>query len=177
MPHIKINTKEPGIISLFAYNPETARPLNNLAQVLLRGKSSLEEYERELIAAHVSSLNKCNFCYNSHAAAVDALVGNNKITLQVMDNPALAEISPKMKALLNIAARVQNGGKSVLAVDVENAKNQGATDKEIHDTVLIAAAFCMYNRYVDGLDTVSSYDKKDYVEIGEMLATRGYVSA
>jgi hypothetical protein len=70
---------------------------------------------------------------------------------------------------------VQVGGKQVTTEDVARARQQGATDKEIHDTVLIAAAFSMYNRYVDGLATFQPRDREAYREMGEMLAHQGYV--
>jgi uncharacterized peroxidase-related enzyme len=174
MSHIDLKNNLPGILSLFEYNPETAPALNNLAQVLLRGPSPLKEYERELIASYVSHLNNCNFCFRSHAAATDALFGDDRLTSDPDSLLHMQELSAKMKSLLIIAARVQKSGLAVTENEVNEAKNAGATDKEIHDTVLIAAAFCMYNRYVDGLCTVSSEHKQDYKEIGEMLAEKGY---
>ena len=83
---------------------------------------------------------------------------------------------PKLKALLVIAGKVQQDGKLVTAADVEAARKLGATDLEIHDTVLIAAAFCMYNRYVDGLGTVQPDDEALYRERGRMVARNGYVN-
>jgi glutamate synthase domain-containing protein 2 len=82
-----------------------------------------------------------------------------------------------LKALLVIASKVQRGGKHVTAEDVAHARSLGATDVEIHDTVLIAAAFCMYNRYVDGLATVQPRDERMYRERGKLVARDGYVSA
>ena len=177
MPHIKLNNDQPGIVSLFVYNPGTSPALNNLAQVILRGPSTLKEYERELIATYVSFLNNCNFCFHSHAAATNAFFGDERLTENPANIPNLDEISPKMKSLLQVAGKVQQGGQSVTVHEIKLAKESGATDKEIHDTVLIAAAFCMFNRYVDGLDTMSSTKKEDYTEMGKMLATRGYVQA
>ncbi|HEY0058364.1 MAG TPA: carboxymuconolactone decarboxylase [Flavisolibacter sp.] len=174
MPHINLNNDQPGILSLFAYNPATAGVLNDVAQVLLRGSSSLEEYERELIASYVSHLNKCNFCFHSHAAATDALFGDARLTADPARMEELGELRPKLRSLLAVAAKVQQSGLAVTSDDISQAKLAGASDKEIHDTVLIAAAFCMYNRYVDGLNTISSQQKKDYVEVGEKLAKEGY---
>jgi glutamate synthase domain-containing protein 2 len=71
---------------------------------------------------------------------------------------------------------VQRGGKHVTAEDVAHARSLGATDVEIHDAVLIAAAFCMYNRYVDGLATIQPRDEAMYRERGKMVARDGYVS-
>jgi hypothetical protein len=83
----------------------------------------------------------------------------------------------KLKSLLNIAGHVQQGGKHVTAEDIACAHNQGATDTEIHDTVLIAAAFCMYNRYVDGLATWAPQEQEAYIPMGARMAHEGYVSA
>lgn len=93
---------------------------------------------------------------------------------QVKTDLATAEVSPKLKALLNIAGKVQQDGKLVTAGDVAAARKEGATDLEIHDTVLIAAAFSMYNRYVDGLGTLQPTDPGMYTQMGQQLAELGY---
>ena len=154
MPHIALPEGLPGITSGFAFRPETAKPMRELAEVLLRGPNTLTSGEREMIAAFVSSRNDCEFCHASHrAAAAHHLDGNYDLVDAVSDDYQTAPVSSKLKALLAIAGKVQQGGKQVTAQDVERARAEGATDLEIHDTVLIAAAFCMYNRYVDGLAT------------------------
>ena len=88
-----------------------------------------------------------------------------------------APISEKLKALLVIADKVRQGGKYVTPEHIAHAKRHGATDKEIHDTVLIAAAFSMYNRYVDGLATWAPDDPAMYRESGKHLAEVGYAPA
>jgi alkylhydroperoxidase/carboxymuconolactone decarboxylase family protein YurZ len=85
-----------------------------------------------------------------------------------------APLSNKMKALLAIAALVQQNGKNVTSKAVERAKSEGATDREIHDTVLIAALFCLYNKYVDGLASVTPTDPDYYQHLGERITTNGY---
>jgi uncharacterized peroxidase-related enzyme len=175
MAHIQLNSDQPGIIGLLQFRPQTAGPLNSLAQALLRGDSSLQVYERELIATYVSSLNNCNFCMNSHGAVVDVLLGSDNLTTKMIFNPEEAEVTAKLRKLLAIAGKVQKGGKMVLKSDIEEAKHEGASDEEIHDTVLIAAAFCMYNRYVDGLGTFTPEKKEMYMPIGQLLAYNGYV--
>ena len=156
MPHIALPIGYPGIRSLFMYSPVTAGPLNDLVQTLLhdRGTSTLTPGERELIAAFTSSRNDCKYCANTHGAiAKYQLDGDGDLVEQVRRDPATAKISDKMKALLAIAGKVQQSGKMVAQDDIAAAREKGATDKETHDTVLIAAAFCMFNRYVDGLAT------------------------
>lgn len=175
MAHIPVRDGVPGIISLFEFDPEASRPLNALAQVVLRRPSTLTPAERELIATHVSTLNGCAFCAGSHAAAARHLLGDAAPVVEaVRTDPSTAPVSEKMRALLAIAARVQRGGRSVSDEEVAAARAEGATDQEIHDTVLIAAAFCMYNRYVDGLATAVPAD--GYDAIGAHLAARGYLA-
>jgi uncharacterized peroxidase-related enzyme len=178
MPHISLGNEAPGIVSLFVYRPETAKPLSDLAEVLLRGPNSLSRGERELIGAYVSTLNGCSFCGDSHAAfAAAQLPEGMALVDQVRTDPAGAAVSPKLAALLPIAAAVQRGGKNVREEDVAAARKAGATDVEIHDTVLIAAAFCLYNRYVDGLATTLPDDPAGYAEMAELIVNVGYGAA
>jgi uncharacterized peroxidase-related enzyme len=174
MPHIELPAELPGISAGFAFRPETAKPMRELAHVLLHEPNSLTPGERELIATYVSSLNDCYFCQTSHGAAAACHLGDSDVVRQIKTDAMQAPVSPKLKSLLVIAGQVQRGGKSVTARDVEAARQQGATDKEIHDTVLIAAAFCMYNRYVDGLATWQPQDESMYAEMGKHLASKGY---
>jgi uncharacterized peroxidase-related enzyme len=176
MAHIRLPEGIPGILGPMAFSPETAKPLNALAEVLLRGPNSLTPADREIIASYVSSQNDCHFCQSAHSAvAAHHLGGNEKLVNEIKLNFESAPISSKLKALLAIAGKVQKSGKQVTAEDVARARQQGATDKEIHDTVLIAAAFCMFNRYVDGLATWAPDDPEMYRANGRRLAEEGYV--
>jgi uncharacterized peroxidase-related enzyme len=157
------------------FRPETGKPLYELVQVLLRGESTLSEAERELIAAYVSLRNDCMFCMSSHAAASRCLYGDEKnIVDEVLNDMPHAHISDKLKALLNIAGKVQILGKEVKDEDVAAARSAGATDREIHDAVLIAATFSMFNRYVDGLASWTPADPDAYEEMGKRMS-KGYV--
>jgi uncharacterized peroxidase-related enzyme len=176
MPHIALPEGVPGIRSALQYRPETARPLLELAETLLRGPNSLTSAEREMIAAFVSARNDCHFCHASHrAAAAHHQGGDYSVVDAVRADYRSAPVSPKLKALLAIAGKVQEGGKQVTAADAERARAEGATDIEIHDTVLIAAAFCMFNRYVDGLATWTPTDEAAYDQMGQRMARQGYV--
>jgi len=152
--------------------------MRELAHVLLfepGNTDHLTSGERELIATYVSSQNDCYFCQTSHgAAAAHHLNGDEALVLQIKRDFLNAPVSAKLKALLTIAGAVQEGGKRVTPDHIANAREHGATDLEIHDTVLIAAAFCMYNRYVDGLATWQPHDADMYQQMGEQLATSGY---
>ena len=177
MAHITLPEGLPGISGPMAFRPETAQPLRALAEILLRGPGSLTSGERELIATYTSSENDCFFCQTSHgAAAAHHLGGNAALVDQVKRDYRSAPISNKLKALLAIAGHVQKGGKHVTGEDIEHARQAGATDLEIHDTVLIAAAFCMYNRYVDGLATWAPANPEAYRAMGARLAEQGYLT-
>jgi uncharacterized peroxidase-related enzyme len=186
MPHIELGNDEPGIRSLFFYRPETAAPLCDLVEVLLRGPSTLQRWERELIATRVSGLNDCRYCTTTHAAFAcaqmpedlqldlvrpDVIAAPGRVGADILSAP----ISDKLRALLAVAEAVQHSGRAVTPDLVEAARAQGATELEVHDTVLIAAAFCMYNRYVDGLATVVPEDVANYTRRADNLARDGYL--
>ncbi|WP_298301569.1 peroxidase-related enzyme [Hydrotalea sp.] len=174
-PYITLNEQLPGITGLLDYRKDTALPIRELTQILLRGTSTLTEGERELIATVVSAGNGCAFCTAAHSAAADILMEDAAIVQQVKGNIDTAPVSDKMKALLTIAAAVQKNGKLVTPEIVEKAKANGATDMELHDTVLIAALFSLYNRYVDGLASVTPTDPAFYQRLGIILRDKGYL--
>src|SRR5271168_1996877 len=185
MPHIALPEGLTGIRAAMAFRPETAKPLNDLVEILLHQPNTLTAGERELIATYVSSQNDCYYCQTIHGAIASANLSNEgalaekdseDLVAKVKRDFQHAAISDKLKALLVIAGQVQKGGKNVTAEAVETARSLGATDLEIHDTVLIAAAFCMYNRYVDGLGTWQPEDEAMYRERGKRIAREGYVT-
>lgn len=179
MAYIDLNNDEPGIRGPMTYSPKTAKPMNELAEVLLRNEdNTLTKGERELIAAYVSYLNDCFFCQNVHGAMAGYYMACDISKIDnIKANFTDSDLSDKMKALLSIAASVQKGGRFVTPLQIDHAKAQGATDKEIHDTVLIAAAFCMFNRYVDGLNTWAPQDRQVYVERAPIRAADGYTNS
>jgi uncharacterized peroxidase-related enzyme len=180
MAHIDLGVDEaqyPGIIGPMQFRPETAKPLSELAEVLLRGPHPLTRGERELIAAYVSGLNECEFCCASHSAfAAAQLDPGMTLVDQVRTDLDSAPVSPKLRALLRIAGAVRDDGRKVTPDLVEAARGEGATDLEIHDAVLIAAAFCMYNRYVDGLGTLAPDDPQRYVQSARRIVDLGYLA-
>ncbi|MDB4942279.1 MAG: putative peroxidase-related enzyme [Labilithrix sp.] len=177
MPHIPAPQNVPGMAGLMQFRPETAGPLCALAEVLLRGPSALSRGERELIGAFVSSRNDCVFCTTSHSAfAALQLEDGELVAKAVCADYRTAPISEKLKSLLAIADKVRIGGDHVTPELVAEARARGATDIEIHDVVLIAAAFCMFNRYVDGLAATTPTDPRVYAERAKMMVRDGYLA-
>jgi uncharacterized peroxidase-related enzyme len=177
MPYIDFNNDFPGIRSAMAYSPKTATPMSELAEILLRSDKGMTRAERELIGMYVSYLNDCFYCHHSHGEIACIYLGNDReLVEQIRIDYTKASITEKLKSLLAIAAKVQQGGKFVTTDDIEKAKENGADDKDIHDTVLIAAAFCMFNRYVDGLATYTPTDMSSYPLRAKQVAENGYGS-
>jgi len=175
MAYIELPDGLPGIRALLAYRPDTARPLNDLVDVLLRGPHTLTPAERELIAASVSARNDCTYCQSIHGAIAARQLGDaDDLVAQITSDPERAPISPKLKALLHIAGKTAESGRCVTAEDVARAREHGATDLEIHDTVLIAAFFCLCNRYVDGLATWTPSDPDFYRQRAKTIVDNGY---
>jgi uncharacterized peroxidase-related enzyme len=174
MPYIPLESHLPGITGLLEYRKDSGQPIRELTQILMRGNSTLTEAERELIASVVSNGNQCTFCTTAHTAAADLLIGNHETSQKVKQDIATAPVSEKMKALLTIASLTRESGKLVTTEVIDNAKAAGATDIEIHDTVLIAALFCLYNRYVDGLATARPAENNYYNVLAERLVNHGY---
>lgn len=175
MTYVKTGINQPGIVELLFYKGPTGKALSNLAQTLLQGPSQLTSGERELIASYVSDLNRCEFCHESHSASSGFHLNDGGSTaISIKTDLENSPVSEKMKALLKIAALVQKSGRDVTPQAIEAARIKGACDEDIHDTVLIAAAFCMYNRYVDGLGTNLPAEKSDYIPMGKRLAHVGY---
>ena len=177
MAYIDLQNELPGIRGLMAFNPKTAKPLNELAETLLRDlDNSLSRGERELIGAYVSHLNDCLFCQNVHGALAGHYLSCNLANMdELLKGAEMSLLSKKMKTLLPVAAAVQISGKKVEQDHINNAREAGATDMEIHDTVLIAAAFSMFNRYVDGLNTWAPDDRQYYINRAPARAEEGYI--
>jgi uncharacterized peroxidase-related enzyme len=175
MPHISIPDNLPGMRGLMAFRPETAQPLNEIAEILLRKESTISRGNRELIATFVSHLNDCFFCQNAHGGIAQHYLQCDLNFIDSIKTDYLSmPISEKMKIFLRIAASVQKSGKSVSEAQILAAKELGATDLEIHDVVMIAAFFCFCNRYVDGLATDAPQNRQFYIDRGAMRAAEGY---
>ena len=175
MAHIQLDPSLPGILGPLALRPDLRKALSGFTEILMRGENTLSRGERELIGMYVSAQNDCFFCENSHGSlAQHYLQCNADLIEQVKKDYQSTSISDKLKALLTIAGSVQRGGKNVTSDQIAIAKKAGATDLEINDTVLIASLFCMFNRYVDGLDTWAPQDKASYLEHAPMRAEKGY---
>ncbi len=176
MAHLNLPAGLPGIIGPMTAYPHTAKHLNGLAESLLvEDTPTFTKAERELVAAYVSNLNQCIFCSESHGAVADVHAKVSGLSRAVWNNPGHEAIDEKMRAMLIVAKKVQSDARTVLKTDIDIVVDLGATERDAHDLILIAAAFCMFNRYVDGLGTFAPpRNDEAYLGMGQMLATKGY---
>jgi uncharacterized peroxidase-related enzyme len=175
MAYINTGIDQPGIIELLFYKGSTGQALAAFTQALMQGPSGLSPAEREIIAAYVSKLNGCEFCQKAHTAIAGQHLGDGgELAACAIVQPSVAPVSGKMKALLGIARKVQLGGREVSPDDIQAARMQGASDEDVHDAVLVAAAFCMFNRYVDGLGARLPEQEEEYGALASTLAKQGY---
>jgi uncharacterized peroxidase-related enzyme len=179
MAYIDLQNDLPGIRGPMVYRPETGAILNELAEILLHDdNNTLSRGDREMIGAYVSSENDCFFCQHVHGAMAQHYYQSDISFIDsIKKDFRTADISEKLKSLLAIAGSVQKSGKQVTQEQIDAAKQLGASDQEIHDTVLIAAAFCMFNRYVDGLNTWAPKERQVYIDRAAMRARDGYSQA
>lgn len=174
-PYISIPSGLPGIGGLASFKPAVGEKLQAFTQQLLRGPSPLSEGEREMIAAYVSSGNRTNFCIRAHTTTAAALLGQDReAVLTMIEDVDAAPVGEKMRALLHIAEKVRRSGLEVQPEDVDAARAAGATDEDIHDAVLVAAAFSMFNRYVDGLRAITPTDDAVYEQLAQRFVQTGY---
>ncbi|MBU3742587.1 MAG: hypothetical protein FGM24_09935, partial [Candidatus Kapabacteria bacterium] len=175
MPHIDLPPGLYGIRGPMVVRPDASAALNELASVLLHDDHSLTAGEREYIATAVSRANSCEYCSNIHAAITAAHMGiGREDVLRAADTIDLLQPSDKLRELTTLALLVRNGGLEIMEQDVTRARAAGATDIEIHDAILIGSAFCMFNRYVDGLATTVPEEPTTYDEMGRNRAQQGY---
>ncbi len=175
----------PGILAAMRLTPSLERHLRGLADALLVEDfpgATLSRAERELIATAVSAGNDCFYCMDSHGAFASELLGREG----ARDVAALVDgikaggsegLSPKLAALVEIARGVRRDPRAVARAEIERALEAGATDADTQLAVLIASAFCMYNRMVDGLRAPTPPSAEAFRERAAQIAEHGYGAA
>ena len=172
----------PGILAAMRLTPSLERHLRGLADALLVEDfpgATISRAERELIATAVSAGNDCFYCMDSHGAFASELLGREgaRAVSDLVDGIKAGGsdgLSPKLAALVAIARGVRRDPRAVARAEVERALEEGATDADTQLAVLIAAAFCMYNRMVDGLRAPTPPSAEAFRERAAQIAEHGY---
>jgi uncharacterized peroxidase-related enzyme len=172
----------PGIGVAMRLTPELGLHLRGLAdQVLVNPYpgATITRAQREMLATAVSAANDCFFCMDSHAAHATALLERDGAADEVAKLDMLkvgesAGFDPKMQALLTIARTVRRDPRKLTRTDIDAATGAGATDGDVQLAVLIASAFSMYNRLVDGFRARTPANVDVYRDRASEIAEHGY---
>ncbi len=172
----------PGILAAIRLTPGLGVHLRGLADELLVNDfpgATISRPEREMLAAATSAANDCFYCMDSHGAFATALLERDDATelVPLVDELKLGSsegFGDKMRALLQISRTVRRDPLDLTAADVEAALATGATDADVQLAVLIAAAFSMYNRMVDGFRARTPPTAEAYRERAGEIAANGY---
>jgi uncharacterized peroxidase-related enzyme len=172
----------PGIGAAMRLTPELGLHLRGLADAVLVHDypgATITRAEREMLATALSASNDCFYCMDSHAEHASAVLERDGGTeraalLEDLKLGALHGLDRKMQALVQIARTVGRRSRDLSAEDVEAARAAGATDADVQLAVLIASAFSMYNRLVDGFRARTPTNPEAYRERAAEIAEHGY---
>jgi uncharacterized peroxidase-related enzyme len=174
----------PGILAAIRLTPGLGVHLRGLADELLVNAfpgATISRGEREMLATAVSAENDCFYCMDSHGAFATAVFERSGATglEALIDGIKLGSsdgVDEKMQALLHIARVVRRDSRELTASDVAAAKTAGASDADVQLAVLIASAFSMYNRMVDGFRAKTPPTAEAYRARAAEIAEHGYSS-
>ncbi|MES0175378.1 carboxymuconolactone decarboxylase family protein [Mesorhizobium sp. M0006] len=174
----------PGILAAMMISPDLASVLRSLADTLLVKPfpgATLTRSDRELIATAVSAGNDCFYCMDTHAAFAEALLqhegcgaSRSRDLTDDLKLGLLTGLSAKMRYLIRIALIVRDSGRKLASRNVAAAIQSGASNADVQLAVLIASAFCMYNRMVDGFRARTPSDPAVFQERAQQIAVFGY---
>lgn len=160
MTLIKSLPDNPHLSDVFKKYPKNVLPLLEFHDLLLRGESPFTIAERELIAAYVSGLNSCNFCFGAHTRISKEFGIEEELILSILDDINSSEIDNKFKPILLYVKKLTLTPNKISPADVEAVSNAGWSDRAIHDAVSVCALFNFMNRFVEGMGVVPSVKVK-----------------
>ncbi len=163
----------PQIMYLFAFKDSATKHLRNFTHAVMRGPSPLTPAFRELIAAFVSTRNRCVFCSGSHIAVAAKLYEDSDLVDAIVRDYRSAPIADKEKLLLAYLEKLTLAPSTTSAADVDRLHEAGWSDEAIYDAVTVCAMFNFYNRWVEG-SGVQDMPQAGYEQSAERLATIGY---
>lgn len=170
----------PGILVAMNLAPGLATHLRGLADELLVKDfpgATITRGERELLATAVSAANDCFYCMDTHGAFACAIDTDLHDLLDGIKSGGTHGVSPKLAALLTISRTVAKHGRQLTAAEVGAARDAGASDADTQLAVMIAAAFAMYNRMVDGFRAKTPPSTEAYAARAQQIAAHGYSDA
>jgi uncharacterized peroxidase-related enzyme len=172
LPYLPSLPENAALIDVFRAYPDTAGPLLDYHEALLRGPSPLSVLERELIAAYVSGLNSCHYCHGVHAATARAFGVDEDALIALLDDVDGAPIDERMKPLLRYVAKLTLTPSRMTESDAASVFRAGWDEKALHDAVSVCALFNFMNRLVEGLGIQATPEY--FADSARRLAGGGY---
>ncbi len=160
------------LLDAFTAYPEIAKPLHDLAEVLMRGPSALGAGERELIGAYVSALNGCAFCRDAHLAAAERFGIDPAVLDQLLAGIEEANVAPGLKPLLRYLRKLNAAPAEIARADVDAVLAAGWDERTLIQATSVCGLFNLMNRIVEGLGIEA--DPKVAAMAGRMLYETGY---
>lgn len=142
----------PNVFRAYARRPDHFRAFMNYHDVLMKGESGLSRAEREAVVVTVSAENACQYCMTAHGAALRILGKDPILAEQIANNWRTADLTPRLRAMLAFASRVNEPGFAATDDEIERLKTAGFSDDDIWDIAAIAAFFGFSNRMAGLMD-------------------------
>jgi uncharacterized peroxidase-related enzyme len=162
-----------GIWNILAFHPQAAYHLCELSHELMFEDAPICPALRELIAAHTSSLNRCEFCMNAHASVASHLYGDEDLVWSVLRDLESSALTDKDKALLRFTGKLTLDSGSIAQADMDVLHQAGWDDTSIYYAIGACALFNFYNRFVSG-NGVKLDSEEAFRRLGERMARVGY---
>lgn len=160
------------LLDVFRAYPDTARPLLDYHERLMRGPSPLTVAERELVAAYVSGLNGCDYCYGVHETTARSFGVAPETLTDLLGGLDTAQVADRIRVLLRYVGRLTMTPARVSPSDAQAVLEAGWTEQALHDAVAVCALFNFMNRFVNGLGITA--DQSYFDLSGQRLAGGGY---
>jgi len=160
------------LLDVFRAYPDTALPLLDYHEALMRGPSALSIAERELIAAYVSGLNACDYCYGVHQVTAEQFGIDEAALTGLLADVSTAEVDDRMRPMLAYLGKLTRDPSKVSPADARALLTAGWDERALHDAVSVCALFNFMNRFVNGLGITADDDYSD--TSGTRLADHGY---
>jgi uncharacterized peroxidase-related enzyme len=157
---------------VFRAYPDTARPLLDYHELVMRGPSPFTVAERELIAAYVSGVNECGYCHGVHTATAEAFGIPEGLLEALLADLDTAPVDEKIRAVLRYVGKLTTAPARLTDDDAAAVLAAGWDERALHDAVIVCALFNFMNRMVNGLGIKA--DESYFALSGKRLRDVGY---
>ena len=172
MPYLKSLPEDAVLLQVFRAYPDTARPLLDYHELVMRGPSPFTVAERELIAAYVSGVNECGYCHGVHTATAEAFGLPEGLLEALLSDLDTAPVDDKTRAVLRYVGKLTTSLSRLTDEDAAAVLAAGWEERALHDAVIVCALFNFMNRMVNGLGIKA--DDTYFALSGKRLRDVGY---